>query len=139
MTPIRYDPELHRVADTPFARAMRERFRDPLLFTYHHGHTNNWMLAAWIDKPRDMMLELAVLGSHPVGDQGIVKSIESMVRTNPQGEKNRKENIRLGKTLTKHWEDQELEEAKNYAEHWEHLSRKKGKGRSKERKHWVVQ
>jgi len=134
MHAVPFDPSVHFVRETPFASYLRGHLRDPLLFTYYHGKTENWLVAAWVDERKERLLELAVLGKTWAGTRDVVKSIETMVLTNPEGMKNRKENIRLAKTAMKHWDNEELEEAQETAGAMEFLQRKAKHGQ----KHFVV-
>lgn len=92
MFDCRFDPGIHLVKETPFGKFLQEHFGDVLLFTYLHGITGNWMVAAWTDATKQRMQELAIMGKAPVGNRGIVESIETMVRGNPEGERMKREN-----------------------------------------------
>lgn len=116
MVPSPYRADWHEVVETPFAKHLRSELRDPLLFTYRHRVTKNWVAAAWIKEEFGMFLELAILGETWQGTQAIVQSIRSMVAASEQGRKNKKRNRHIAKNLEKWFEEDELEDAKHAAD-----------------------
>ena len=72
-----------------------------------------------------------MLGSSPTGTPEIVASVDSMKRST-EGDGNREKSFRIAKTLTKKYDESELEDAKEYNENWNFLKRKrKGVGRDR--------
>jgi hypothetical protein len=134
MVPIQFDPELHTVADTAFGSYLRQHLKDPLLFTYHHKRTKNWVVAAWLNHPYGRMLELAILGKTPAGTRDIVRSIETMVVSNPDGERTRRENRKNLRNFDRWADEEELEQTKQSADAIEFLRRRA----RHEKKHFVV-
>lgn len=131
MLAIGFDVRQHTVRETAFGSFMRERLKDPLIFTYRHARTGNWMLAAWLTHPFGRMIELAVLGRNPTGTPEIVKSVDSMKRST-QGDDERAASFKMAKSLEKTYVERELADAKEFNEHWKFLSRKrKGLGRDR--------
>ena len=124
MFAIPFDPSQHNVQETPFGRFLQSHFRDPLIFTYKHMVTGNWVVAAWTGNRWDKMLELAIMGKAPVGNPEIVRSIETMVRGNPQGERNRVKNRDVLRFMEKRADEQELQESMESADAMDFLQKR---------------
>jgi hypothetical protein len=137
MFDCRFDPETHLVGETPFGKFLRDHFGDPLLFTYQHRVTGNWMVAAWTDATKQRMQELAIMGKAPVGNRGIVESIETMVRGNPEGEWMKRENKVSLAQAKKRLAAVERDEQNEYHDAMSFLARYGCKG-VKHPKHFVV-
>lgn len=107
MFPVRFDPEVHQVQETSFSRYLQGHFRDPLIFTYRHERTGNWVVAAWVKNRWGMFLELGIMGKAPVGNRGIVESMESTVRGSPACEKQIRENRAVLANMERRYEKAE--------------------------------
>jgi len=114
--PIKYEPEHHEVMDIPFTSFLRRHFSDPLLMTYRHRGTGNWIVGQWLDgEKKGQILELENLGPEPVGNKKVVKSIERMVQGSPgHAERKAETKHRLGNMdkdlINERIRDQEIEQ-----------------------------
>ena len=109
MFAVRYNPAEHEVADIPFAAYLRSHFQDPLLFTFRHRRTGNWVAAAWVKEKWGKLLELVILGPAPMGSREAVRRIEAMVRGSPGCEATKKQNLQDIRLMHKRAERYDLE------------------------------
>jgi len=119
-----FDSNVHNIQETPFSRFLQIHFRDPLIFTYLHTQTKNWVVAAWIHRKFGRMLELAIMGRAPVGNQQIVHSIETMVRGNPEGERNKKQNREVLRFMESRADEAELNDSIECADAMDFLQKR---------------
>jgi len=57
----RLDPRRHYIRDTSLSSYLRQRLREPGIFTYFHSETGSWVVACWIRKDQGIFAELLLL------------------------------------------------------------------------------
>lgn len=120
MIPIPYEPRCHRVAETDFAKFVRKELKDPLLFTYLHLWTGNWVLAVWASEskePGDLIQELLILGKTPCGTTEHVRKLRLFRPGCPEGIENQKKNKRDLALQNRRWDVRATEENKELNDH----------------------
>jgi hypothetical protein len=137
MFAVPYDPDEHEVHDIPFVHHLRRELNDELLFTYKHRRTGKWTVAAWVRERWGLMQDLAFLGSSPVGNPDVLKSLQTLKRGSAQGQKNRELNRQDLQAHEKRWAIDMNEEQAEQQDVREFL-RRRTPGKHNRNKHWVV-
>ena len=57
MRPLRLIPGIHRVEETDLARHLRRVLSDPHILTYYHRGTNRWVIASWVSRSGNLVVE----------------------------------------------------------------------------------
>lgn len=57
---LRLNPAKHVVRDTPVARYLRAKLRDPFIFTYYHLIHGTWTVCSWFSKSSGLCHEWEV-------------------------------------------------------------------------------
>lgn len=91
MLPVPFDPQVHRVHRIPCVNFLQKELHDPDLFALRHERTGNWVLASWV-KPREILIELVVLGAAPVCTPQHVEKLRMMRTGSAEGARNRRLN-----------------------------------------------